>query len=470
MIRFQFRPWAVSLGAVLAVSCAGLRLQPTHRELAAHILPERFAEEVPTVAPPARWWEELGSAELNRLMDAAFRGNLDVAQAWARLRQAEAQAVQAAAVGKIQATGNGSAGTRRVRGNTTDTFGLGLTLAYEVDLWGRIRAGTQAAELAVLASEQDAEATALALSGSLARTWLDYRATLARIAVVESQLATGARQLELLQVRQRQALSHAVDVLQQRQQLASLESSLPSLRERQATLELQLRLLLGLPPHAPLELATGDLPSLPDALPLGLPARLLEQRPDIRAAWLRLRAQEWAVAQAEAARLPSLNLTGSGTYNADRIADLFDNWALNLAGSLTAPLLDGGRRKAAGEQADALADERFLAYRRVVLAALHEVADALARDGWRRTHLERLEEEFRLATETLGETQRRYRSGLSDYLPVLTALASQQRAELALVAARADVLANRIDLCRAVGGPVLGPATEPIIQPSGDGE
>lgn len=465
------RPWIACLAVLFTVSCTGLRLEPTHRELAADAVPANFAGDGPAVTPDVRWWEELGSPELNRLMDAAFRGNLGVAQAWARLRQAEAQTVQAEAAGKIQATGNTSASTTRVRGDSSKNVGLGLSLSYEADLWGRIRASARAAELATQASGQDVQATALALSGSVAQTWLGYRAAQARIAVVENQIATSQKQLELLQVRQRQALSNAVDVLQQRQQIAALASSLPTLRENQGALGFQLRLLLGLPPQAPLDLAAEGLPAMPEALALGLPSRLLEQRPDIRAAWFRLRAQEWTVVQAEAARLPALNLTGAGNYAAEHLENLFDNWALNLAGSLTAPLLDGGRRKAASEQADALADERFLAYRSTVLAALHEVADALAREQWRRVYLERLEEELRLAGETLEETQRRYRSGLSDYLPVLTALAAQQRAELALVSARADLLGNRIDLCRAVGGQVLPAATDPTTKPSsGDGE
>jgi len=108
-----------------------------------------------------------------------------------------------------------------------------------------------------------------------------------------------------------------------------------------------------------------------------------------------------------------------------------------------------------------------------VLVALHDVADALSREQWKREYLTRLETELRLATETLDETQRRYRSGLSDYLPVLTALSAQQRAELALVAARTDLLSNRIDLCQAVGGQVLPPAAsgDGITEStSGDGE
>jgi NodT family efflux transporter outer membrane factor (OMF) lipoprotein len=471
--------------AMMVVSCATMpplrRPVPHHRELAEATVPEAFAATTPTVAAKERWWQEFGSDELNRLMDEAFAGNLDVSRAWARLRQAQAQASRATAAGKLQIVGSADASTKRVRQETngssdrdsSNSFSLGLVASYEVDLWGRIRAGVQSAELAAQASERDAQATALVLSGNLAKAWLQYRSAMARIAVVEGQIETGRKYLELLRVRQRKSLSDTVDVLQQQQQVASLESALPPLRESLASLGLQLRYLLGRPPQAPLELGRGGLPEMPADLALGVPARMLAERPDIRAAWLRLRAQEWSVTEAEADRLPALSLTGTGSFSSPRFESLFSNWVLNLASSLTGPLMDGGRRRAVVRQENALADERFLDYRDTVLGALHEVADALSRETWKREYLTRLDAELRLARQTLDETQRRYRNGLSDYLPVLTALSSLEKVELGMVSARADLLSNRIDLYKAVGGQLVSAApatTNEPAPPSGDRE
>jgi NodT family efflux transporter outer membrane factor (OMF) lipoprotein len=357
--------------------------------------------------------------------------------------------------------------------DSSNSFSLGLSAAYEVDLWGRIRASVNSADVAAQASEQDVQATALALSGSLAKVWLQYRSALARVAVTEGQIETGNKYLDLLRVRQRKSLSDHVDVLQQQQQVASLQSSLPPLRESLASLGLQLRYLLGRPPQAPLELGTGGLPDLPAELAVGVPARMLAERPDVRGAWLTLRAQEWTVTEAEADRLPALSLTGASSFNSPRFETLFSNWILNLATGLTAPLVDGGRRRAVVTQQQALADERFLDYRDTVLTALHDVADALSRETWKRAYLTRLDAELRLAQQTLDETQRRYRNGLSDYLPVLTALSSLEKVELGMVSARADLLSNRIDLYQAVGGQLL-PAAPAMNNandlPSGDRE
>jgi len=458
---------ALCVSSAFLASCANFpalrRPVPVHRALAPGAMPTAFAADAPAVPVPERWWEEFGSEELNRLMGEAFAGNLNVARAWARLRQAEAQETTAASAGKLQLFGGAGAGISRSRReangsserDTSNSFSLGLSASYELDLWGRIRASSRSAELARQASAQDVQATALGLSASLAQTWIGYRTAQAQLRVVGEQIDTGRKYLELLQVRQRKSLAANVDVLQQKLQVASLERVLPPIQERAASLALQLRYLLGRPPHAPLELEVGDLPDLAAAVTLGLPAEMLARRPDIRAAWFRLRSQEWAVAATEAERLPAVSLTGSSSYASATFEKLFENWALNLATSLTAPLLDGGRRKAAVVREKAQADERFLDYRETVLGALHDVADALSNERWKRQYLVRLETELRLATETLDEAQRRYRKGLSDYIPVLNALSAKQRVELAVVSARADLLSNRVGLNQAVGGHVL---------------
>jgi NodT family efflux transporter outer membrane factor (OMF) lipoprotein len=470
---------------ILMVSCGTLpplrRPVTVHRDLPEGVMPEAFAADTPAVAAKQQWWQDFGSDELNRLMDEAFAGNLDVARAWARLRQAQAQATSARSEGKLQITGSADASTRRVRQeangsserDSSNSFSLGLAASYEVDLWGRIKASVTSADLAAQATEQDVQATALALSGTLAKTWLQYRTALAQVAVIEGQIETGNKYLELLRVRQRKSLSDNVDVLQQEQQVASLESRLPPLRQSLESLGLQLRYLLGRPPQAPLELAQKGLPEMPAELAVGLPSQMLANRPDIRAAWLTLRSQEWAVTEAEADRLPALDISGTSSFNSVTFEKLFSNWILNLASGLTAPLLDGGRRQAVVVREKALADERFLNYRDTVLTALHDVANALSSEKWQREYLVKLDAELKLTTQTLDETLRRYRNGLSDYLPVLTALSSLEKVELAMVSARADLISNRIDVYQAVGGqllPVAPASNSTNTSSSGDGE
>lgn len=455
---------AFALLVVVTSSCGPLRsplaLGPEQRELPSSDLVQEFPVDHVTITMPSRWWESFGSEELNALMAQAFADNLSVAGAWARLRQARATARIAGSEGKIQLNGKGDTGTTRTdrRGSatggtkTTNSLSAGLALSLELDLWGRIGASSRAAELTAVATEKDVQATALALSGQLTSAWLELRATRLELTVLSAQIDTSRKSLELLEGRQRKAMSALVDVLQQRQQVASLESAVPQLQGSIALQKIRIAYLLGKPADVELELLPEDLPRLPPIPSIGLPSELLANRPDVQAAWRRLEAQEWTVAAARANRLPTLSLAGAGTLSAPKLADLFDTWVTTLAASLTAPISDGGRRRADVARNRALADERFIAYRDTVLTALGEVTEALTQESWQSEHLSRLQVEAEIATRTLEETQRRYRNGVTDYLPVLTALSSQQRTERALVAARSSLLINRVALCQALGG------------------
>ena len=460
---------ALAALALLAASCASVRsplaLKPQRRGLPASDTVRRFPLDSTPVPTPSRWWESFESEELNHLMAQAFAGNLSVAAAWTRLRQARASAAMASTDGSIQLRGEAeAAGSRRhTRGEgteTSDRFSAGLTLSFELDIWGRIAAAARSSTLEVLASERDVHTTALALSGQLAQAWLQLCGARVELAKVLEQIETSRKALELLKRRQRKAMSAAVDVLQQQQQVAGLESAVPSLREAIAVYRIRIAHLLGRPADAELSLHGEALPSLPPAPAPGVPSELLANRPDVQSAWSRLRAQEWRVVEARAQRLPALTLTGTSGLDSPKVSQLLDSWVSGLAASLAGPILDGGRRTAEVRRGRALADERFLSYRDTVLTALGEVVEALVRERWRKEHLARLQEEADYAARTFDETQRRYRGGIGDYLPVLTALSSMQRAERALVIARSALLTNRVSLCQALGGTWMAELTE----------
>ena len=442
--------------ASLLVSCRSMRLAEPQRALPASDVPSSFAVSGPTVAMPDRWWEAFASEELNGLMERAFAGNLGLAQAWAQLRQARAAARSTAADGRLQIGANAAASRTDARANdettTARSHGLGLSISYEVDLWGRIAATTDAARLAAEATEQDAKATALSLSAQLASAWIAVQSHQAQLNLVESQIRVAKDYLDLLVERQRKGMSELVDVLQQRQDIASLESTAETLRESRAVARLRVAYLLGLPDDRSLVLAEDGLPALPPLPEPGLPTGLLARRPDIMGARLRLRAQERTVAASRAARLPGLTLTGTAGLQSGQLKELFDNWAANVAAGLAAPLVDGGRLAAREQEARAVLEQRVLAYRDAVLGAVLEVNEGLVRERWRQAYLARLRTEAAYADETLAETRQRYLKGKNDYLSVLTALTAKQRAERSLVAARAELLANRIELCAALGG------------------
>ena len=147
-----------------------------------------------------------------------------------------------------------------------------------------------------------------------------------------------------------------------------------------------------------------------------------------------------------------MTLSASAGWETVRFERLLEDWIMNLAASLTAPLYDGHRRQAMVEQRQAQADQALWAYRQAVYTAIREVHDALVSEAARRRHLEALQRELAVARLALGQAMLRYRKGVSDYLPVLTHLTAVQQLEREAVVQQAELLQNRVTLYRALGG------------------
>jgi multidrug efflux system outer membrane protein len=458
----------IASALLLVAGCGTWGPQSEHRELEPGVLPESFSEmkeqasQVKTISLPRQWWRVFASDELNTLVATAFTNNLDMAAAAARLRQAHERLIISGAAGRFQLSGNGRASVDKFGNtsgdisveNTTESYSAGLSASYEVDIWGRLSSADRAAELIYEATEQQLNATALLLSGEIARNWLQLKATLQEMELVNAQIDTSLKALDLLNVRQLAGLSAAVDVYQQESQVAALQRLLPALEEQCDDIYIQLNYLLGFPASAsmPVEIKSEPLPLL-DAIPAtGMPADLIVNRPDIQAAWFNLQAQEWSVVSRKADRLPALTLTGNLNFEADEISDVFKNWYVNLAAGLVGPIIDGGRRAAEVRLADAQADEYFIAYTDTVLQAVREVEQSISREKSRRKYLEAIKKEILLSEKTFKESVNRYRKGLMEYLNVLTALSSRQISERRELTAQSSLILNRIALYQALAG------------------
>ncbi|MEJ2640001.1 MAG: efflux transporter outer membrane subunit [Desulfosarcinaceae bacterium] len=446
--------WLLGLSLVFS-ACAPFT--PELRKSPEGPLPKTFSLFGGPAATSDRWWQSFASSELDAFVDAALGENLSLKAAWARLEQAGALARESAADQwpEVDALAGAGVSRRHTKGaGTTDIedYSLGLGASYEVDLWGRVRAARTADALGAAASREDLNAAAMTLAASVVEHWVDIIASRRQLGLLQKQLEVDRTFLELVELRFENGIVSALDVYQQRQVVAEVEAEIPLVEASEQLLRHELALLLGRPPGASLEIRATELP-LPPALPfLGLPADLLANRPDVRAAGLRLRATDWQVAEARANRLPSLRLTAGVSYGADELDLLFDNWLLNLAANLTAPLVEGGRRAAAVERQKAVADENLARYRETVLTALKEVEDALVRESKQREHLDGLQRQIEVAKKALDEAVERYRKGLNDYLPVLTQLGSTQRLARDLITQQATLIRYRIALHRALGG------------------
>ena len=438
-------------------ACSPFAPQPIQD--AAGRLPETYTlyNGTPDITTP--WWESVGSPELNRLIGEALDESLTLKQAWARLQQSRALAVQAGAdrYPSLEGFAATDLTQRRIpatRGGPdgNDTYSLGLLSSYEIDLWGRIQSQREAALSSLAATRADLQTARITIAAEVADRWVQILSQRLQKQLLERQLENNLIFLDLIELRFRKAMVSALDVYQQKQVVAAVRARIPLVAAKTQLLHHELAVLLGRPPRAQLGLSQAALPEIGQLPAVGLPADLLASRPDVQAAGMRLNVAQWQVAAARANRLPSIRLTAGAQYGASGMDALFETWLLSLAADLTAPLLDGGRRAAEVDRTRAQVDENLWAYRQVVLGAIKDVEDALESETRQREHIKGLDAVMASARKGLEEAIQRYRRGLSDYLPVLTQLITVQDLERNLIEQEELLIRYRIALYRSLGG------------------
>lgn len=445
---------------ILALSTTGCSFfSPAPRGPMTSLLPETFSLYSEQATPPDKWWKTFDNKELNGLVLEALAANLDIQAAWARLRQIRATAVQAGA-GQYP-TLDASGGYTHTRSGTNasdgseityaDNHSLGLSAGYEADLWGRVEATAASGELDALASREDLNTAAMTVAGEVVSKWLQIQMQRQKKQILAQQIQANQIYLELIELRFRNSLATALDVYQQRENVARVKAELPPVESEEQILLHELAILLGRPAGA-VEVADAALPQL-SALPgLGLPSDLLANRPDIRSAGLKLHSADWTVAAARADRLPSISLGADAAYSGAQLATIFHNWMFTLAAAIAGPIFDGGHSAAEVEKARGVVEERLADYRLTVLTAFKEIEDALAQEKWQARYIEARRTQLEAARVNLNEATVRYRQGLEDYLPVLNALLSVQELELSEVQDQTNLILYRVALHRALGG------------------
>jgi NodT family efflux transporter outer membrane factor (OMF) lipoprotein len=421
-------------------------------------LPDTFSRsgDAPRVD---RWWRRFDDATLSDLVERALADEPGLRATWARLVQATAVAgrTRAERFPSIDGTGEARIEDGSELRMSRESYALGLSASYEVDLWGRVDARADAARLDARASRQDLRAAALTLSGEVADAWYRLLAERARLDLLRQQLETNTKVERVVNVRVRQGQAALADLLRQRELVERTREQIATAEGEIAQIEHELAVLLGRAP------GTADVPdarALPAAPPLpetGVPAELLQRRPDVRERLLRVQAADKRVAAAVADQYPRIDLTGALSTNSAEPAKLFTSWMGNLASQLTVPLIDAGQRESEVDRTQAVVAERLAQYEETALTAIREVEDALARERQQRRRVASLREQVELARQSVERLRGRYIGGNTDFLDVLDALTRVQDLERTLIDARRARLAARIELARALAGGVTPP-------------
>ena len=392
------------------------------------------------------------------MIETALANNLDLKIAAARVEEFRGRArVARSYLGpSLGVTGS----TAPAPGTPDDsTYSLGLSLNWEIDLFGRLRRANEAARAQLLATEDFQRGVVNALVADVATTWFRLREIDEEIAIIERSIASQAASLDLVRSLKRNGVASATEEMQALSQLSATRSQLPRAQLNRVQTENLLRLLLGAEPGpvAPTPQLSGFV--VPDDIPVGLPAQLLARRPDLRQLENELHAATANVGVAEATRFPylSLGLTSFLGLISPELSRLLDGDdpaqdLFSIGPFVNMPLYQSGFGTGNVEVAKAQLRQSELAYRRGVLQAYRETADALVvTDKTRGIISESVVR--RDAALRLQDLQiRRYRAGVVSFLEVLDAERQLFAAEIELSQSRLERILGYVDLYRALGG------------------
>jgi len=433
--------------ALLLSSCA----MPIKEVSTPTVSPKVFTQ-VGQASLQKKWWLAFNDPQLNSLINSALSNNFSLLSAYNRLQQAQALA-QKSSADLIPSISAAFGGNQQYSSSTDNSqFSLGLNASYEVDLWGRIRANRNAAQLDVRVTEENLHTAAISLSAEVAIAWYRLIGQRNQLALLKQQIKTNQDNVDIVTSRFAGAKSSAADVFQQRQTLEATIGDQSNVIATIKTLEHQLAILAGYTPKMLILPKQNQFPKLPPKPQTGLSSDLIKRRPDLRTAYFRVQAADQRTASAIADRFPKLSLTANIDTNAPNLQSLFNNWIGTLAGNLVLPIIDGGRRVAEVEKSRAVAAEALNDYGSAVQKAIQEVEDALIQEQQQQKLINSLNRQHHLSEQATLQIRLRYMYGAIDFLRVLTTQISQQSLERNQISAQRQLLEYRIQLYRALAG------------------
>ncbi len=459
------RSTSLLLFAALAAMLAGCLVGPNYHRPKLDV-PDTYRDAAPPSPSPetslgdAKWWTLFQDPELQSLVRAALQNNYDIRIATSRVLQARSQVLIARAdqfpvvSGVAGDTGLHSPALGAFPEFSYNAAELGLSVAWNLDFWGRYRRATEAARASLLATEWGRRAVLSSVVSGVASAYFQLRALDLQLEISRETLASRQQSLRLTQTLASGGAGTLLDVRQAQQLVETAAANIPDLERQIALQENQINTLAGSYP-GPIRRGL-DLDHQPDPpeIPAGLPSSLLERRPDIREAEQNLAAANAEIGVARAAFFPQISLTGTGGLESADLAGLFSGSARmwTYTGSLTQPLFTAGKLKANLKLVEAQRDQAVLTYKQTIQQSFRDISDGLV--AYRKfrqvlAHQVLLRDAARQAAEL---SQTRYRGGVSSYLEVLTNETNYYGAQLAVTQARLNELLTYVQLYNSLGG------------------
>jgi len=409
------------------------------------------------------WWEQFDDPALNGLIDEALRNNKNLLIATARVDQFLGLYGVSRSALFPQAGAEGAASQDRVSedlnpgakalDNPDQIYQAFLTAAWEIDLWGRLRRATEAAQAELLASEEGRQGVILSLVATVANGYIDLLRLDRQLDISRHTAETRRKTLELFELRHKGGVVSNFELSQIRSEYYDALATIPVLEKAIAARENALSVLLGRNP-GPIERGRTLSELTPPKVPAGLPSQLLARRPDIRQAEQQLIAANARIGVARAAYFPSISLTGFLGGASRDLGDLFsgDAQAWNFSANASVPIFTAGRIAGEVAAAEALQQQALLDYTQVIQESFREVDDALVDQQTTRVQLDAQQQQVAALKDYARLARLRYDEGYASYLEVLDSERSLFNVELKASDTRGNLLQSLVNLYKTLGG------------------
>jgi len=434
------------------------------------ILPTKWhSDHSSTNEPAGNWWAQFGDIRLSLLVHEALANNLDLRATANRLEQSLLHADVALT---RQPSLEASLNTTKKRMNfiglplpggnvltsRSESHGISLSSSWEVDLWGRLKAGEKRALADSSAAHADLWAARQSLAAQVVKIWIKLTEVNEQLGLAQTNIMIMDATIKQADLRYNLGVGSALDVHLARTNLAGTQAAKEQWKSSREKLCRHLEALLGRYPTGLMD-STHSLPQLMPSIPAGIPSDLLARRPDIAASNSRIVSAQAKIKEAQAELYPKLMITSSGGTSTDELKNLLnDNFLVwSLGSNIAQPILDGKQRRNNVILQGTIAAELILKHRRTVLNAFSEVETALSNEAILQSHEKRLQEAVFQASKSLDLSEDRYSRGLEPFLTVLETQRRFTEARSQRVTARRMRLDNRANLHLALGGDFLRP-------------
>ena len=408
------------------------------------------------------WWEQFQDPVLNNLIKTALLENRDIRIAAARMEQCMAQ-VEITRAGFYPQVGYGIGGSRDQASENilqfpgietlNSTYQATLNVGWELDVWGRLRRATEAAQADLLAAEEGRRTVILTLVSSVATSYVTLRSLDSQLEIAQRTLESRQDSLELFELQFEGGVISELTLAQVRSEYEQAAAAIPEIERQIGQVENALSVLLG---HNPGSISRG----LPvekltlASIPADIPSDILARRPDIVQAEQNLIAANALIGVAKAEYFPTISLTGLAGLASFDLSDLLESNSLlwSIGADATGAIFTGGRITAGVKQSEAFYKELLFRYQQSILTAFREVEDALIGTQKSREKLQAQERRVKALGDYASLARLRYDNGYSSYIEVLDAERSLFDSELNAVRTQSEVIVGLVNTYKAMGG------------------